>query len=64
MNDLKAKEGYVYTNGYAYGHTIKLGVCDSASNWQEITEEEYNEILKEQEEKTAYSAFNDVCQGK
>ena len=49
-NVLKSKDGYIYTNGYAYGHTIKLGGCDSASNWHEITEAEYQEILKEQEQ--------------
>ena len=46
---LKAKKGFVYTNGSAYGHTIKLGGCDKAENWHEITEAEYEEILKEQE---------------
>lgn len=48
---LKAKKGFVYTNGSAYGHTIKLGGCDKVENWYEITEEEYKKIIKEQEEK-------------
>lgn len=48
-NILKSKEGYIYTNGITYGHIIKLGGCDKAENWHEITEDEYQEILKEQE---------------
>lgn len=48
-NVLKAKEGYIYTNGITYGHTIKLGGCDRAENWYEITEEEYQKIMEERE---------------
>lgn len=47
---LQAKEGYIYTNGDAYGHVIDLGKNDSADNWHEISEEEYQKILEEQNE--------------
>lgn len=47
---LRASEGHRLTNGTAYGETVVLGVGDSPDNWHEITIEEYNEILKEQEE--------------
>lgn len=39
----------VLTNGYAYGKEVYLGVNDKPENWYEITEEEYNKILKQQE---------------
>ena len=48
-NVLTARKGHIYTDGITYGHTITLGTCDCAENWHEITEEEYQEILKEQE---------------
>lgn len=47
---LKAREGFVYTNGAAYGHKIKLGIYSSEDSWYEISEEEYREILRKQEE--------------
>lgn len=47
---LRAGEGHMLTNGSAYGETVVLGAGDSPDNWREITIEEYNEILKEQEE--------------
>ena len=48
---IKADKGKVLTNGEAYssvGGEIYLGVNDSVDNWHEITEEEYNEIIEEQ----------------
>lgn len=50
---IKADEGKVLTNGEAYssvGGEIYLGVNDSVENWSEITEEEYNTIMAEQNE--------------
>ncbi len=44
-NTLIAKEGYIYTNGDTFGYTIHLGVYDSADNWWEITEEEYQALI-------------------
>ena len=51
LKKLTASNGYVLTNGEAYGKEIYLGVNDKADNWHEITEEEYAEILKAEEEK-------------
>ena len=48
-NILVAKEGYIFTNGNAYGYTIELGCGDKAENWREITEEEYEEIMRVEE---------------
>ena len=48
-NVLTAREGYIYTNGETFGYTIRLGINDSADNWHEITESEYEDILKEKE---------------
>lgn len=46
---LTASEGMVLTNGETYGKEIYLGVNDASENWREITDEEYNKILAEQE---------------
>ena len=46
-----AKEGYILTNGNnVYGYIIDLGKFDSEENYHEITIEEYENILKEEEE--------------
>ena len=37
-------------NDEAYSKEIYLGINDSIDNWQEITEAEYEEIIKKQEE--------------
>lgn len=53
MREIKADKGMVLTNGEAYssvGGSIYLGVNDSPDNWHEITKEEYNEIMRAQEE--------------
>lgn len=49
-NQIIADEGMVLTNGRIYTKHLYLGVNDSADNWHEITEEEYNNILKEKQE--------------
>ena len=48
---LEAKDGYVYTNGTDYGKIIYLAVGASPDDYYEITEEEYNKILKEIEKR-------------
>lgn len=53
LRKLEAASGMVLTNGEAYGKEIYLGKNDSPDNWYEITEEEYNQILKEEEERIA-----------
>lgn len=50
LRKLTATDGYVLTNGEAYGKEIYLGVNDSPDNWHEITDEEYAEVLKAEEE--------------
>lgn len=50
-NVLTAEKGKLLTNGEAFGKTVRIGRCGNASNWHEITESEYEKILKEQEEK-------------
>ena len=45
LRKLTATEGYVLTNGEAYGKEIYLGCNDKPENWHEITDEEYNELM-------------------
>ena len=47
-NVLVAKDGFIYTNGETYAYTIRLGVNDSADNWYEITEAEYEKRMAEE----------------
>ena len=47
---ITASKGMVLTNGEAYSKEIYLGVNDNADNWHEITDAEYEEIVKAQEE--------------
>lgn len=49
VRKLTAAEGFVLTNGEAYGKEIYLGKNDSADNWHEITDAEYEKISAEQE---------------
>ena len=44
-----ADEGYILTNGDVYGYIIDLGKFDKEDNYYTITEEEYQEILKQEE---------------
>ena len=45
LRKLTADEGMVLTNGEAYGKDIYLGIYDSAENWHEITDDEYEAIM-------------------
>ncbi len=47
---LTASEGMVLTNGETFGEEIYLGCNDSVDNWREITDVEYEEIMKERED--------------
>ena len=51
LKKLTPTEGHVLTNGVVYSKTpIYLGKFDSKENWYEITTEEYEIILAEQEQ--------------
>lgn len=45
---ITASEGMVLTNGDTYSKEVYLGVNDSVDNWHEITDAEYEEIMKEE----------------
>jgi hypothetical protein len=47
---LEAKEGFIYTDGDIYGKIVFLAENINPNTFYEITEEEYLEILKKQEE--------------
>lgn len=52
IKKLTASDGMVLTNGETYssvGGEVYLGINDSAENWKEITKEEYESVLAEQE---------------
>lgn len=53
LRKLEATSGMVLTNGEAYGKEIYLGKNDAPENWYEITDKEYEKIVKEQEEREA-----------
>ena len=46
---LYASTGHMLTNGEIYGSIIDLGNKDNEENYYEITIEEYEEILKQEE---------------
>lgn len=47
---LKSRQGFVYTNGENYGKVIYLANSENARDYYEITEQEYERIMKEKEE--------------
>ena len=49
LTKLTASEGMMLTNGETYSKEVYLGIHDSADNWHEITDEEYEKIVMEQE---------------
>ena len=46
---LKADEGMYLTNGETFGKTVILPENANADDWREITEEEYEESIKAEE---------------
>lgn len=57
INKITADEGMWLTNGQGvYSKEVYLGKYDSIINWHEITDEEYQRIIKEQEEQ----ALNEI----
>lgn len=49
LRKMTASKGMILTNGEAYGEEIYLGINDIPENWHEITIEEYEKIMAEQE---------------
>lgn len=47
---LIAEKGHVITNGEIYGNPIYLGCNDSIDNWYQISQSEYDSIIREREE--------------
>lgn len=47
---LYADDGMVLTNGTDYGKIVTLAVGANATDWREITEEEYNALQPEEVE--------------
>jgi hypothetical protein len=50
IKKLIASDGMVLTNGDVFAKEVFLGSGDSADNWHEITDAEYAEILKAEED--------------
>ena len=50
MTKIIAADGMVLTNGEVHGKVIFLATTDKAENYYEITDAEYEEILKQEEE--------------
>ena len=46
---LTASEGHILTNGENYGRVVYLASGDEGEKWYEITKEEYEEKMKEEE---------------
>ena len=46
---LTASEGHILTDGENYGRVVYLAQGDEGEKWYEITEKEYNEIMKKKE---------------
>ena len=51
LRKLTADDGMILTNGESYGKEIYLGKNSKADDWHEITDAEYAEIVKAEEEK-------------
>lgn len=46
---LTASEGHMLTDGENYGRIVYLASGDNGEKWYEITEKEYNKIMKKKE---------------
>lgn len=45
---LTAEKGMVLTNGEIFGREVYLSIADKAENYHEITEAEYEELMKQE----------------
>lgn len=48
---LRARDGYIYTNGEIYGKLIFLAIGEDKNNYYEITTEEFLKKIEEEREK-------------
>ena len=46
---LKAKDGYIFTNGETYGETIYLAEGEDGKDFYEITKEEYKKKVEDEQ---------------
>lgn len=51
---IESRNGMILTNGKTYGRTISLGANLKAEDFYEITIDEYNKILRENETQGGY----------
>lgn len=49
LKKLTANDGFTLTNGKTFSKEVYLGINDKPENWQEITDSEAEERLKELE---------------
>lgn len=49
MEFIKASEGMILTDGTVYAKEIRLGNWDSAENYREITQEEFEKLTEAEE---------------
>ena len=56
LRKLVSAEGYTLFDGETLSKEIYLGVLDKPENWREITDEEAEEIRKEQESRVEEEA--------
>ena len=59
---LSSSTGYIRDkrDGWVCDHDIYIGIRDDESNYEEITEDEYNLALKEEEEKRAEEMMENI----
>lgn len=58
LKTICANEGKILTNGEIYGKVIKLAESASETDFYEITEAEYEEILRKHEEEALKNGNN------
>lgn len=57
---LTASEGMVLTDGEIYGKEVFLAVDADADGWHEITQEEYDALMGEQEKESVPDAADNL----
>ena len=53
---IEASKGHILTNGKIYGRVIALPIKLKEEDFYEITEEEYNQLMSEEEKETTDEA--------